>query len=157
MLLRLPRFFMFLRFRVPLRSIKAYELFGTMNYLSLWWKSRNECPKFIFDFRCNDGGLDTSKTALVDWWSLTHVLFGMLFSIPLFFIDVGWSCLICLGLSILYEIIENTNLGVCIGEIICCSPNYRGDNFWNSVADVMFNMCGFCIMLLYVINSGSFP
>lgn len=118
-----------------------------MSYLSSWWESRKTCPQSICNFKCRNGGLDTSKNSLIDWWSLLHIVFGMLYSIPIFYLKNSEALLICFCLSVLYEIVENTTLGVCIGEVICCSPHYRGDNFWNSVTDIIFNMIGFCIMV----------
>ena len=119
-----------------------------MGKLSDWWESRHTCPEYIYDFRCDKLSLTSSKTTIMDWWLFAHLFWGMVYSIPIFFIDDGWSALICFSLAVLYEIIENTELGVYIAEIICCSPGYQGDNFWNSVMDVTFNMLGFCIMLI---------
>ena len=125
-----------------------------MKYLTKWLESARHCPRNIFDFSCNPktGGLDTSETALIDWWSLLHVVFGAIYTLPIFWVETSVSLVIVILLSVGYETLENSNLGICIGRKICCSPYYQGDNFWNSFFDFLFNLVGFCIVFSIRIN-----
>jgi hypothetical protein len=123
-----------------------------MKYLSKWLASAKECPRDVFDFRCNPatGGLGSSKTALIDWWSFLHIVFGAIYSIPIFWVNPYVAFVIVVLLSTGYEILENSELGICIGKTICCSPHYQGDNFWNSFVDFIFNIVGFLIVFALV-------
>lgn len=106
-----------------------------------WCSTYKTMPKHVFYFYCDE---DSSNTSLFDWYSIMHMAFGMLYSIPLFFVDSVWTAFgICLALSVGFEVVENT-------EIVrqCCrktDKRYGGDNLWNSVADVFSCMLGFLL------------
>jgi len=112
------------------------------------WKTRTTCPRYIAHCSCSDA-LSSSQHSIVDWWSLAHVFWGAVYSIPLL---GGVNALLCffitVSLAILYELIENMGIGLRIANALCgtCNnANYDGDHFWNSVADI------FCCLLGYVI------
>ena len=79
---------------------------------------------------------------ILDWWSLTHVLWGMFFSLSMFFIPPIWSFVFVVLLAIVWEIYENTP-----GAYIpcCMTEGYTGDTIYNSVADVFCNATGYLI------------
>lgn len=113
---------------------------------SRWWATRTTCPRHYIQC-CDD---KSSENALIDKWSLSHIFWGAVFSIPVFFIDPGSSLLITLGAAVLFEIAENSYIGREIAACICCSDFYEGDNFWNSVVDICFNLVGW--LILYTIH-----
>lgn len=112
--------------------------------MEVWWESRKACPKYCVN--CCDS--KSSENSLVDKWSITHIMWGAVFSIPVFYIRLELSFVLTLVLSILYEVVENTLFGHAVARCICCSDFYEGDNFWNSVVDVFFNMVGWLILAL---------
>ena len=116
-----------------------------------WLESRHEFPLFICHCTCEK---DTSKDTLFDLWSFAHVLWGCVYSIPLYLWDEDFlSLLIMLTAAILYEFIENSSFGTKIAGMMCCTKNYEGDNFWNSVCDIMCCSLGFIIMYLARFNN----
>lgn len=126
------------------RETSTDEIEDTTGTLAIWFESRYTCPKYIVHCTCDN---DTSKDTLFDWWSFTHVFWGGVYSIPLFLWDNdGWSFVFMFVAAILYEIAENTDWGRRLAGAMCCTKDYRGDNFWNSVADVICCSMGFLIM-----------
>ncbi len=109
---------------------------------SRWWATRSTCPPY--NIQCCDE--KSSENALVDKWSISHIFWGAVSSIPVFYIAPVHSFLITLGVAILFEIAENSHIGRKIAACICCSDFFEGDNFWNSVFDVFFNLLGWLIM-----------
>lgn len=111
------------------------------------------CPPFICDCTCCDGERDSSETALFDWWSLAHIMGGAVLGLTLYLWSFWTSFVIAMVCSIGFEVVENTHLGTKITGIVCFSENYRGDNFWNSVMDVVCNFIGFTIVYFFKIQS----
>ena len=112
--------------------------------LCAWFQSYRTCPKYLVHCSCEH---DTSHEANFDWWSFAHVFWGAVYGIPLFFWDEDlYSFLIALACAVFYEIIENTTCGTRLFARICCTEDYNGDNFWNSVCDIVCCMVGFAIM-----------
>lgn len=115
-----------------------------------WCASRHTCPKYIVHCTCNNHDEEESSgLSLFDWWSFAHIFWGAMYSLPLIF---GVSPVIALfitgGMAIFYECLENSEAGVCLFGLICCTPKYEGDNFWNSVADVCCCMVGYLIVFM---------
>ena len=111
-----------------------------------WIKSARTCPPKVIDCTCKLGPMD-SETAIFDMWSLSHIFCdGILISLPIFFVSFQTALIIHFVLSIAWEVIENT-LGIWVTSNFCCAKcMYRGDNFWNSVGDVICNFLGFVIV-----------
>lgn len=94
----------------------------------------------MYCFKC---GKNSSKEALFDWWSLTHILWGMFFSLSMFFVGEWLSFIIVFVLAVLWEMYEN----VPGAYIPCCmEEGYRGDSIFNSVADIFCNTLGYGIV-----------
>lgn len=109
-----------------------------------WWSSRLYCPKYIIHCTCDK---ETSQDSLFDWWSFSHIFWGIIYSIPLFLWDEdGWTFLIVLGLAFLFELVENSSMGRKMAAELCCSKKFEGDNFWNSMMDIICCLLGFIIM-----------
>ena len=112
-----------------------------------WWESCKKVPEHRVRCRTDE---NTSQTSLIDVWSLVHVFFGCVYSIPLFF---GVGLLPCffitLTLSIGWEMFENLKcVRICLQTF---DKTYTdGDNFWNSVMDVIFCMLGYVIILQFI-------
>jgi len=118
------------------------------NHLLDWIESCKKCPHSTIICRCNCEE-DNSKNALLDKWSIAHVFWGCVYSIPLFLWDLDViTFLISVTLSIIYEIVENSQVGSYIAGKLCCTQTYQGDNFWNSVFDIICCQVGFCIMFI---------
>jgi len=106
------------------------------------WIHNRECPRRVRAKSCED-----SSNSLFDCWSLAHIAWGAVYSLPLFLWDEDVSSFfIALGCAVLYELVENTDCGIWIASKICCAENYRGDNFWNSMCDILCCMVGFLIV-----------
>ena len=113
--------------------------------LAKWWASKNTCPKYIVHCTCDS---EVSQEAMFDWWSTSHIFWGAVYSLPLFFWDNDGLCLaITILAACLFELFENTKCGRHISGIVCCTKNYAGDNFWNSFADVICCVVGYGIVL----------
>tara|TARA_B110000483_G_C18060567_1_gene490144 strand:+ start:383 stop:781 length:399 start_codon:yes stop_codon:yes gene_type:complete len=92
-----------------------------------------------------------SKESLIDVWALAHIFVGaVICTIGLLWTSPVRSFFIVLIAAILFEIFENSSYGIaCSKRFACICPGeseYGGDNFWNSVADIIFNMIGWNIV-----------
>ena len=109
-----------------------------------WCATYNTRPKYIIRCSCVE---DTSSNALFDFWSIVHVFFGMVYSIPMFYTDsilIGFVS--CFTLAIAWELIENME---CVRYYSHKAFDlYNGDNIWNSVADVISCLFGFVLVLI---------
>lgn len=115
-----------------------------------WWESRKTIPKYIVNCTCDK---NSSQNSLLDEWSFVHIAAGILYSIPLFFLDSNLVCfLINIASSITWELFENSYYGTRCTSWWSKMPTYTGDNIWNSVFDVICGTIGFLIMLLIRIN-----
>jgi len=113
------------------------------------WKTRTSCPRYIVYCTC-ENALGSSQQSLFDWWSLAHIFWGAVYSMPLL---AGVNALTCffitLLLATLYEIFENMEIGTRIAHALCgtCSDSkYEGDHFWNSIADILCCLLGYLIV-----------
>lgn len=113
-----------------------------------WCGTWKTCPKHTVYCGCDE---ETSQTALLDGWSLVHVIVGMTSSIPLFYLDsVAWALVINITVAITWEVLENAACVVQCTRTSGTSKTYEGDSIWNSLADVLCNMFGFvCVFLIY--------
>ena len=137
-----------------------------MSGWKLWWSTRKSLPKYLcFCPLCCDSRtpeeieadlkLSSSELSVFDGHSFGHVFHGVWTSIPVFFVEWWIAFLICLFCAIIFEFVENSSFGLIISKWkICnvCSQGsdgpYKGDNLYNSIADVFCNLTGFLIMYL---------
>lgn len=112
---------------------------------SRWLGSRHEGPRYICNCTYDD---KSSENSLFDLWSFAHIFWGMIYSIPVFYLEsLAHTFYITISLAIAYEIVENSAFGRRVAAFICCSKLYDGDNFWNSVCDVFSCLVGWLLMI----------
>lgn len=109
-----------------------------------WCNTYKTKPKYIVRCSCVE---NTSATSLFDVWSIVHVIFGMVYSVPMFYAESPFiGFIFCFVLAVAWECFENME---CIRR---CSKKvltfYDGDNIWNSAADVVSCLFGFVLVLL---------
>jgi hypothetical protein len=95
------------------------------------------------------GARDTPKTSqmLSDWYSLSHVVHGLLFYALLWLAwrraPVGWRFLVALVVEATWEIIENTPMVIDRYRATTAALGYSGDSVLNSLSDMLMMCVGF--------------
>jgi hypothetical protein len=95
------------------------------------------------------GGRDSPKTSqmLADWYSLSHVVHGLLFYGLLWVIArkwrVEWRFLTALAIEACWEMIENTPLVIDRYRATTAALGYAGDSVLNSLSDILMMALGF--------------
>lgn len=120
--------------------------------IARWYASRDTVPKYLVHCTCAEDDEDSSGLAIFDLWSFAHVFWGLVYSFPLALDVSPYICMaIVIAAAIAYELFENSAIGVWFASKLCCTPNYKGDNFWNSVGDVTCCLVGYGLALLVYI------
>jgi hypothetical protein len=94
---------------------------------------------------------DSPKTSqmLADWYSLSHIVHGLLFYAPLWLVarrlDVGWRFLIALLIEASWEVIENTPMVIDRYRATTAALGYTGDSVINSLSDILMMALGFLL------------
>src|ERR1044071_3888268 len=94
---------------------------------------------------------DSPKTSqmLADWYSLSHVVHGLLFYVALWFIarrwPIEWRFLIALLIESVWEVIENTPFVIDRYRETTAALGYTGDSVINSLSDILMMSVGFLI------------
>lgn len=97
------------------------------------------------------GERDSAKTSqmLLDWYSLSHVVHGMLFYALLWLVarqlPVEWRFLVALAIEASWEVIENTPMVIDRYRATTAALGYSGDSVINSLSDVLMMALGFLI------------
>ena len=97
------------------------------------------------------GARDSPKTSqmLADWYSLSHVVHGLLFYAALWLVasrlDVRWRFLIALAVEASWEVIENTPMVIDRYRATTAAIGYTGDSVVNSLSDILMMALGFVI------------
>jgi hypothetical protein len=95
------------------------------------------------------GSRDSPKTSqmLADWYSLSHVVHGLLFYATLWLIarrwPVEWRFLIALLIESAWEVTENTPFVIDRYRETTAALGYTGDSVINSVSDIVMMCVGF--------------
>ncbi|HEY7006962.1 MAG TPA: DUF2585 family protein [Sphingomicrobium sp.] len=95
------------------------------------------------------GARDSPRTSqmLVDWYSLSHIVHGLLFYAALWLLfrrsPVGWRFLAALLIETAWEVIENTPFVIDRYRETTAALGYSGDSVVNSVSDVLMMCVGF--------------
>ncbi|MFY0691882.1 MAG: DUF2585 family protein [Paracoccaceae bacterium] len=88
---------------------------------------------------------------LMDWYTPSHLLHGILFYAALWFaarwVSVGWRLVGATALECAWEIVENTERVIEHYRYTTVSADYFGDSVINSTADILVMMVGFGIAL----------
>ena len=97
------------------------------------------------------GGRDSPKTSqmLADWYSLSHVVHGLLFYAALWLVarrwPVEWRFLIAVVVEASWEIVENTPMVIDRYREATAALGYSGDSVLNSMSDISMMIIGFLI------------
>src|SRR6476469_9541971 len=95
------------------------------------------------------GQRDSAKTSqmLADWYSLSHIVHGLLFYAILWLAvrrwPVEWRFLIALMVEASWEVIENTPLVIDRYRETTAALGYTGDSVINSLSDIAMMALGF--------------
>ena len=94
---------------------------------------------------------DSAKTSqmLTDWYSLSHIVHGLLFYAALWLIGrrwpVEWRVLIALLIEAAWEVAENTPMVIDRYRATTAALGYTGDSVLNSLSDIAMMAVGFLI------------
>jgi hypothetical protein len=97
------------------------------------------------------GSRDSPKTSqmLADWYSLSHIVHGLLFFAALWLVARRWSIgtrfLTALLVESAWEVIENTPLVIDRYRETTAALGYTGDSVINSLSDIMMMCIGFLV------------
>ena len=97
------------------------------------------------------GARDSPKTSqmLLDWYSLSHIVHGLLFYGALWLIAgrwfVEWRFLTALLVEASWEVIENTPLVIDRYRATTAALGYNGDSVINSMSDIAMMALGFVL------------
>jgi len=95
------------------------------------------------------GARDSAKTSqmLADWYSLSHIVHGLLFYAALWLVarrwPVEWRFLTATLLEAIWEVTENTPLVIDRYRSTTAAIGYRGDSVLNSMSDIVMMTLGF--------------
>jgi len=95
------------------------------------------------------GERDSSKTSqmLADWYSLSHIVHGLLFYAGLWLVarrwPVEWRFLTALLIEASWEVIENTPMVIDRYRATTAALGYTGDSVINSLSDILMMVLGF--------------
>jgi hypothetical protein len=95
------------------------------------------------------GSRDSPRTSqmLSDWYSLSHIVHGLLFYAALWLVfrrwPLGWRFLIALAVEASWEVIENTPFVIHRYRETTAALGYTCDSVINSVSDILMMCAGF--------------
>jgi uncharacterized protein DUF2585 len=97
------------------------------------------------------GARDSPKTSqmLFDWYSLSHVVHGLLFYAALWLVarrsPVEWRFLAALAIETSWEVTENTPFVIDRYRATTAALGYTGDSVINSLSDIAMMVVGFLL------------
>ena len=100
------------------------------------------------------GARDSPQTSqmLADWYSLSHIVHGLLFYAALWLVARRWPVerrfLIAMLVEAGWEVIENTPMVIDRYRATTAALGYTGDSVINSLSDTAFMIVGFAIARL---------
>jgi hypothetical protein len=95
------------------------------------------------------GARDSPRTSqmLADWYSLSHVVHGLLFYTLLWLVfrrwPASWRFVAAVAIEASWEVIENTPLVIDRYRATTAALGYSGDSVLNSVSDMLMMCAGF--------------
>lgn len=95
------------------------------------------------------GGRDSPKTSqmLLDWYSLSHIVHGLLFYAILWLVARRWPVerrfLLALLVEASWEVVENTPMVIDRYRATTAALGYTGDSVINSLSDISMMALGF--------------
>lgn len=107
------------------------------------------CTCGTVDLWVNESNSSRTSQMLADWYSLSHVVHGLLFYAGLWLIfrkwPVEWRFLAALAIETAWEIIENTPMVINRYREETAALGYTGDSVINSVSDIAMMALGFLV------------
>ena len=97
------------------------------------------------------GERDSAKTSqvLIDWYSLSHIVHGLLFYAVLWLVarrwPVEWRFLTALIVEASWEVTENTPMVIDRYRATTAALGYTGDSVINSLSDILMMALGFLL------------
>jgi hypothetical protein len=97
------------------------------------------------------GQRDSAKTSqmLADWYSLSHIVHGLLFYAMLWLVarrwPVDWRFIAALLVEATWEVIENTPFVIGRYRETTAALGYNGDSVINSLSDILMMCLGFLL------------
>jgi hypothetical protein len=97
------------------------------------------------------GARDSPKTSqmLADWYSLSHIVHGLLFYAILWLVarrwPVDWRFLVALCIESAWEVAENTRFVIDRYRETTAALGYTGDSVINSLSDIVMMAVGFLL------------
>ena len=94
---------------------------------------------------------DSPKTSqmLADWYSLSHIVHGLLFYAALWLVarrwPVEWRFLVALLIEASWEVTENTPMVIDRYRATTAALGYTGDSVINSLSDILMMALGFLL------------
>ncbi len=118
--------------------------------LTLWLMGRNLiCPCGHVSIWYSPGDPEPSSQSLMDWYTPSHVIHGILFYGALWLMarrmPVNWRLVIALIVECAWEVIENTPWVIERYRSATVSVDYNGDSVINSTVDVLAMVLGFAL------------
>jgi len=129
--------------------VPAVLIFATAAAILLWMGRNPICTCGTVDLWV--GSRDSPKTSqmLADWYSLSHIVHGLLFYGALWLVvrrwPVEWRFLIALIVESTWEIVENTPLVIDRYRATTAALGYNGDSVINSLSDITMMCIGFLL------------
>jgi hypothetical protein len=97
------------------------------------------------------GSRDSPRTSqmLVDWYSLSHIVHGLIFYAVLWLVarrwPVEWRFAAAMLVEASWEVVENTPMVIDRYRATTAAIGYRGDSVLNSLSDISMMALGFLI------------
>ncbi|MBW0007441.1 MAG: DUF2585 family protein [Sphingomonas sp.] len=97
------------------------------------------------------GERDSAETSqmLADWYSLSHIVHGLLFYAALWLVarrwPVDWRFLVALLIEASWEVTENTPMVIDRYRATTAALGYTGDSVINSLSDILMMALGFLL------------
>jgi len=97
------------------------------------------------------GQRDSAETSqmLADWYSLSHIVHGLLFYAALWLVarrwPVEWRFLVALLIEASWEVTENTPMVIDRYRATTAALGYTGDSVINSLSDILMMALGFLL------------
>jgi hypothetical protein len=97
------------------------------------------------------GQRDSAKTSqmLADWYSLSHIVHGLLFYSALWLVAprwrIEWRFLAALLVEASWEVVENTPMVIDRYRATTAALGYSGDSVINSLSDILMMCVGFLL------------
>ncbi len=97
------------------------------------------------------GARNSARTSqmLFDWYSLSHIVHGLLFYALLWLVvrrwPIEWRFLIALAIEASWEVIENTPMVIDRYRATTAAVGYTGDSVINSLSDIAMMAFGFLL------------